>query len=448
MSKLLITLMFYVVSELVLAAQIDPAALHAKTKKIPVIALLSPGCLTNTSSITSLRIGNRACARTLSQAINVKNFRPIWISHAVAFDISKEQIAELAKQAWVEKIYFNHVFAFENSVSDYNSVFKLPYSFAQIRREELRIRHPDLDGRNQVVGIIDTGVDASHDELKGKVLKFFDADKNLLTAANDLAGHGTHVAGILGAKSFGVAPAAQLIAAKMLSIESALRAMQFIAEQKDIRVVNNSWGEQQLPDIEIYYRALNVWESLSILPVFSAGNAGPNPETLTHPKEHPSTIVVGATNKDGTIANSSSRGPGKFNGVLVYKPELIAPGEKIVSTLPGNKFGEWSGASMAAPLVTGAAALMLQVNPHLNPQRIREILISSAQDFSGGWTPDRGYGMLDVTMAVNMAAKEVKRSLISPLMLNGFFPEPEKEVKPTAKDIFYFPTELQGSTWK
>jgi bacillopeptidase F len=417
------------------AAQIDPALLNQNVKKVTVVALLSPNCIAS-ATVANIKTLSAACARAVARKTQLKNFRSLWISHAMAAEVSKTQLTALSANPSVTKIYFNHQFTFENSVVDYNNLYQPPYSFAQIHLDLVHASYPNLDGQNQTIGLIDTGVDGDHEELKGKVEKFFDAEKNQLTQSNDPAGHGTHVAGILTATSFGVAPQAKIVAAKMLNIESAIRAMQFMAEQKNIRVVNNSWGEQDLPDIEVYYRALNVWEKLNIIPVFSAGNAGPKENTLTHPKEHPSTIVVGSSNRDGTVSNTSSRGPGLFNGLFLPKPEIIAPGEKIISTLPGNRLGEWSGASMAAPLVTGTIALMLQINSDLTTQQIRQTLISTAQEYANGWQSDRGFGILDAFKAVSSTPVQPATPVTGTML------------SLEQKDIFYFPGELQGTTWR
>lgn len=434
------------------SAQIDPAIAFFEKQKVSVVVLLETTCLSTDFVVDSLKRQNHACALTIAKSVGVQSFRPLWISHAVALEVSKDQFEILSRHPWVKKIYFNHTFMFENSVSDFNSLFQFPYSFAQIRLDQVKQKYPNLDGTGQYIGVIDTGVDGNHPFLKNKIVKFFDSEKNRLTRTNDPAGHGTHVTGIMVANQFGVAPSAKVIAVKMLDIEGAIRAMQFMTEQKSIRVVNNSWGEQDLPDIEIYYRALNVWQNLGIIPVFSAGNTGPNPKTLTHPKEHPSTIVVGASNKDGSVATTSSRGPGEFQGTLLPKPELIAPGEKIVSTLPENRFGEWSGASMSAPLVAATAALMLQANPKLTSQEIRANLISSGQDFSSGWKADRGYGILDSLKAIELGRLSIPApAILLPLMMRGIWPETEleeTESRQNRNDIFFFPSDLQGTTWR
>ncbi|OQW51879.1 MAG: hypothetical protein A4S09_09430 [Proteobacteria bacterium SG_bin7] len=431
------------------SAQVDPAVTYIKKKKISVVLLLESTCLSPNFTFDTLKEQNISCADQIAKSIHTKSVRPLWISHAVALEASKIQIQMLAKHPWVKKIYLNHNFIFENSASDSDSLGEFPYSFSQIRLDQVKQKYPDLDGSGQYIGVIDTGVDGNHTFLKNKIFKFFDSEKNRLTEANDPAGHGTHVTGILVANQFGVTPAAKVVAVKMLNVEGAIRAMQFMAEQKLVRVVNNSWGEQDLPDIEIYYRALNVWQNLGIVPIFSAGNTGPNPQTLTHPKEHPSTVVVGASNKDGSVAKTSSRGPGEFNGKLLPKPELIAPGEKIYSTLPDNRFGEWSGASMAAPLVTGTVALMLQVNPGLRCSEIRRNLISSAQDFQNGWKADRGYGILDSMRAIELSQIVISSPIkLMPMMMRGIWPHAEVENNESKEvDMFYFPDELQGISW-
>lgn len=440
------------------AGLIDPTLNIQPKAKQNVVLLMSPECINLPSSVSQDRAINllkrqsKQCAQNIAAAIGVptSDIRPLWISHAVGLTVTDLQIKLLAQNPNVLKIYFNHSFSRTESLAQSagDTPEEAPYNLEQINYNKLKSQFPDVNGKGESIGLIDTGVDASHKDLRKKVTCFFDADENKLVTPQDRAGHGTHVAGLLVADKIGIAPQAKIVAAKMLNIESALRAMQFIAEYKKIKVVNNSWGEQDLPDIEIYYRAFNLWESLNIIPVFSAGNLGPKERSISHPKEHPSVIVVGATTAAGSVAKYSSRGPVSFANQDIQRPDLVAPGDKIISTLPENKYGVWSGTSMSAPLVSATIALMQQASPNLRPKDIRNLLIGTTTTTDHTWKPDRGYGILNTYSAVISAMSPTTNPPLS-IMSFGFF-SPPIEIDPntlTNASFFEFPRELDGKNW-
>jgi len=237
----------------------------------------------------------------------------------------------------------------------------------------------------------------------------------------DAGSHGTHTAGtILGGDRqntiIGVAPKARLIASAALSgYDHMLRAMEFMLDPDKNpstndrpRLVSNSWNTGGAPDQELFYRAISAWEAAGILPVFSAGNAGPGPKTITPPHEHPGVIAVAATGPDGKAADFSSRGPGIFQGKETQKPDLSAPGVNIISTVPGGKLQAMSGTSMACPHAAGVAALIFQVNPNLNPAQVREVMVKTLKfvDANGSpmdkqvWNPVYGFGRLNAMAAI------------------------------------------------
>lgn len=298
-----------------------------------------------------------------------------------------------------------------------------PYAFAQMGLDRLAKSDPGLNGAGVVIGQIDTGVDGKHPALAGKLLAFYDAGNDRLAEAVDYGDHGTHTAAIMvGAPRngipLGVAPAARLIAAAGLTgYDSMLKSMSFMLdpdgnpETEDApRLVSNSWHCQGAPDLEAFFRAIDAWEAAGIFTLFSAGNSGPQPRTLTTPHEHPLSFSVAAHDQKGRIASFSSRGPGLFNGQDTLKPDLSAPGVDILSAMPGGGYLALSGTSMATPHVAGLAALLLQIEPSLTPARLREILIQTADnvDINGTaiprpqWNPSFGFGRVNALKAVNL----------------------------------------------
>jgi PKD repeat protein len=139
--------------------------------------------------------------------------------------------------------------------------------------------------------------------------------------------------------------------------------------------------------------------------VTSAGNDGPNPETVTSPATSSKVIAVGATDKYNKVITSfSSRGPGP-GGII--KPNVVAPGLNLWVAYPGNTWTPYgTGTSFSSPIVAGICALLLQYDPDLDPYEIRKILEDSAED-RGDAGPDNtyGWGFVDTIAALDMVLK-------------------------------------------
>jgi bacillopeptidase F len=197
-------------------------------------------------------------------------------------------------------------------------------------------------------------------------------------------------------------------------------------QTKDMpRAVSCSWHAPGAPDMQLFYTAINAWEAAGILPVFAAGNDGPNPQTIADPQSDPAAFVIGATGEDGKITSFSSRGPAIYQGQNVQKPDVTAPGNNIRSSVPGGGYEEMSGTSMATPHAAGTTALLFQVNPAFTPDQIRKILIETTVPMDpqgtlsnqrGQWNAVYGFGKLNAYNAVQLAkrARAAKQSLALP----------------------------------
>jgi subtilisin family serine protease len=142
--------------------------------------------------------------------------------------------------------------------------------------------------------------------------------------------------------------------------------------------------------------------------VFAAGNSGSAPNGI--PGGLPEAIAVGAIAKGDGVAYFSSSGPNIWIiGDLVLslvKPDLSAPGVKVTSAFPGNKYATWSGTSMATPHVTGTVALAKQLNPKLRAGEIRRLLLSSTDkklDFQFG------HGILNAYQVVKNVTRRLSQ---------------------------------------
>jgi len=294
-----------------------------------------------------------------------------------------------------------------------------------------RIRAPEVwdmgyDGSGVVVGILDTGVDYTHPDLaekyRGGDNSWFDPFGEH-DQPYDYDGHGTHVTGtIVGGNSIGkyigVAPGVQWIAARLwndagedANISEAHKIFQWFMDPDGDPdtddapdIVNNSWSLDKLFNIFPYCNTelrddIHAWRMAGIIPVFSAGNAGPFFFTGDSPANYPETIAVGATDFFDITFLMSSRGPNNCN--LSIFPNISAPGVAILSSFTDSDYAYMSGTSLAAPHVVGTIALMLDVNPNLNFEEIESTLKATAKPL-GLFHPNNiyGWGRVDALEAV------------------------------------------------
>jgi serine protease AprX len=271
-------------------------------------------------------------------------------------------------------------------------------------------------GKGVKVAIIDTGIDANHPDLKGKVVDWVDYVNGKTTPYDDY-GHGTHCAGIIGGtgaasngKYRGVAPDVQFIGIKVLGkdgsggLSAILQGIDY-ATNSDAKIISMSLGSNECSQAveDLVSKAVKKGKIV----VCAAGNSGPGTKTIGCPSDNPDVITVGATDKADSIATFSSRGPTK-DGMV--KPDVCAPGKDIISCKAGgileNKaidkyYLKMSGTSMACPMVSGSVALLAQKDPKLTPQEAKSILEKSTKP-EGKKCPncDYGYGRVNVNNAI------------------------------------------------
>ncbi|WP_456366597.1 S8 family serine peptidase [Thermococcus sp.] len=257
------------------------------------------------------------------------------------------------------------------------------------------------NGSGITIAIIDTGIDASHPDLKGKVIGWKDF-VNGRSSPYDDNGHGTHVSSIAagtgaasGGKYKGMAPGAKLVGIKVLSgqgsgsVSDIIAGVDWAVQNKDkynIRVINLSLGSSQSSDgtDSLSQAVNNAWDA-GIVVCVAAGNSGPDKYTVGSPAAASKVITVGAVDKNDVITDFSSRGP-TADGRL--KPEVVAPGNWIIAArasgtqLTDVTIGQYyvaaSGTSMATPHVAGISALILQAHPNWTPDQVKKALIETA----------------------------------------------------------------------
>jgi subtilisin family serine protease len=279
-----------------------------------------------------------------------------------------------------------------------------------------------LSGAGVPVAVLDTGVDAGHPDLAGRVA----AEANFTDTpdASDHNGHGTHVASLVagtgvasGGARRGVAFGATLLSGKVLddrgvgTFSSIIAGMEWAAAQ-GARVVNVSLSSDAASTgrdpLSLTVDALTA--SHGMLFVASAGNRGPDPTTIGAPGAAAAALTVGASDGRDRLASFSSRGPRL--GDFAIKPDLVAPGVDIVAARAagtslgdpaGTAYTRLSGTSMAAPHVAGAAALLAEQHPEWTPARLKATLLGAAAPVSAG-AFDAGAGRLDLATGVRLHA--------------------------------------------
>ncbi|MET3320634.1 UNVERIFIED_ORG: major intracellular serine protease [Peribacillus simplex] len=225
-------------------------------------------------------------------------------------------------------------------------------------------------GENIVVAVIDTGCQPDHPDLIGQIIGGYNFTEDYYSDPVNFAdnnGHGTHVCGTIAAaeNGFGVvgaAPKAKLLVLKVLTgsgegtTENITSAINYAVNWtgpngEKVRVISMSLGGPD-DDPALHSSIINAVQS-NIMVVCAAGNEGDGEaETneYSYPAAYPEVVAVGSVNRRERISRFSNS-----NGEV----DLVAPGEKVVSTFPGNQFAVLSGTSMAAPHVSGAVALLI-----------------------------------------------------------------------------------------
>lgn len=308
------------------------------------------------------------------------------------------------------------------------------------------------------VAIVDSGITGWHDDLtiangKGQRVTHFMDFVNGYTQPYDDWGHGSHVAGIVAGNGYdtkgarnSIAPGANIISLKALdaqghgTISQIIAAIDYAVANKDalnIRVINLSLGAAVTESYTTDPLTLAAKRAVDagIVVVAAAGNLGKAKDgqaqygAIGSPGNAPWVITVGASSTNGTVrrqddtmAAFSSRGPTMYD--YQAKPDLVAPGYGTVSLAdplsafyttkasfllggllsPGyTPYLTLSGTSMAAPVVSGTVALMLQANPNLTPNLVKAILQFTSQEYPGYDALTQGTGFLNARGAVQLA---------------------------------------------
>ncbi|MEA2030540.1 MAG: S8 family serine peptidase [candidate division Zixibacteria bacterium] len=287
-------------------------------------------------------------------------------------------------------------------------------------------------GAGRVICSFDTGIDGDHPALfnnwKGhdgdSAAAWFDPHDresfpHILTGQS--TSHGTHVMGILvghddvTGDTIGVAPDAKWISAAVIDINGAsiIDAFEWAADPDgdpnsidDLPdVINHSWGVKDIGCQSVFFDMIDNLEALGIVNIFAAGNEGAE-SSIRNPANRAldsiDCFAVGNVKPSLplTLWSNSSRGPSDCNGEI--KPNVVAPGYAIRSSVPNDNYSYLTGTSMSAPHVSGLVALLRQKNPNATVDEIKNAILTTAADH-GHSLPDNnyGWGLIDCIAALN-----------------------------------------------
>ena len=359
-------------------------------------------------SVTSL-ISSTANRRGFSRDAVAINQRIRVISATLT--PSQHQKVEESKFCRIENDL--HAFACVRPTQVKAAVEDFPYTWG-VKKIDADIVWSKTKGNGVRVAVLDTGVDASHQNLKINVKKGVSFVENV-TSHHDDNGHGTHCAGIIAANLpsgkrngngwiYGVAPEASIVPVKVLNyngegfLSAILGGLEWCLHNK-IDIVSMSFRiPSDSKSHALEQACMTLWER-GLLLVAATGNDredknGTRNKRLTvgYPAKYDSVLGIGATDRLDTIAPFSNTGKGV---------DLVAPGVGILSTYRGNRYRELSGTSQACPHVAGVAALLKSYRRALSNEEIRKVLLGTA-DPLGMVEPDEVYGrgLLNATGAI------------------------------------------------
>ncbi|MHA1409713.1 MAG: S8 family serine peptidase [Candidatus Odinarchaeia archaeon] len=384
------------------------------------------------------------------ELLNINAVNSLRLTHeytyinAVAAIINKEHLAELENYNFIKKIYLDKRYQFEKPEVLLQSIptTALYENSREAIASEYLTDSLGYNGENIKIAILDSGIKSSHPDLSGKVIaqsSFVDGED-----ADDLNGHGTHIAGIIAGSGTasnglyrGIAPAAKLINAKCASVAGVaytsdiISALEWSVDVQHANIVSISLGGGAGDPNDPLSLAVDKAVDKGVIVVIASGNSGPEFASVGVPAAAEKVISVGASDLDDKLASFSSRGP-TIDGRV--SPDVIAPGVDIVSTLAADSVfdivsqdflspdprilgtGQYandyyyislSGTSMATPHVTAAVALLLSAFPNLknNPHAIKSALMNTAVKLSGSsgeYSPNlQGSGRINVSAAYN-----------------------------------------------
>jgi thermitase len=326
--------------------------------------------------------------QTESSGIEVKGLHRAGKFLKVNFSGSKASqaraITSLYKDANVEYVVPNFkLYAFSAPVDA--KALQTQYALTKVNAEAAWQRAGNKGSKNVLLAVIDTGADYNHKNLAPNMVPGFDFRDNdadpMDIVSQQNPGHGTHCAGVIGATGLidggtqGISPEVSIMPLRFLGadgsgdLDGAVKAIDY-AIGKNVQVISASWGAAvPLATAKPLLEAIGRAEAAGIIFVAAAANDGKNNDTTDYYPTNagtPNMISVAASNANDTKPSWSNYGRAKVS--------LAAPGDAIISTVPGDKYESLSGTSMATPLVAGIVAFLKAQDSTLTGAEVRSLL--------------------------------------------------------------------------
>ncbi|MEZ5357655.1 MAG: S8 family serine peptidase [Candidatus Zixiibacteriota bacterium] len=369
----------------------------------------------------------------MESAGTARNIKAFWIDNIIEAELTISAIEDINGLADVEKISLYPEIVSMASIKGATT----PLSIASAQSNLTAVNAPaswamGYDGSGRIVCSFDSGVDGAHPALINNYrgnkgfpaaecwFSPIDTSSYPRTYAGQSSAHGTHTTGIMvghddaTGDTVGVAPGADWIAAAAIDVPgvSIFQAFQWAADPdgnpntvSDLPdVINNSWGIQEIGCSDVLWNVIDNVEALGVVVIFAAGNEGPF-DTLRNPANRAddslTNFAVGAWVEEDSLWYRSAQGPSDCDGVSI-KPNVVAPGLNIVSSVPGGSYLPNTGTSMACPHVAGAIAILRQKNPDATVDQIKTALLNSAIDQGVAGKDNKfGWGLIDIVAALN-----------------------------------------------
>lgn len=310
--------------------------------------------------------------------------------------------------------------SFSESCSEavYDEVYQNPLYDEQWAIQQFCIREIwekiDENKLNQItVAVLDTGVDLQHEDLKDALVEGYNFIGNNEEPIDDV-GHGTQVAGIVGAINndkgiVGVAPGVKIMPVKVLDSQGTGDVMTEIkgivwAVNNGANVINLSLGGRRYNNgvdafNPIEYAAIQYAIGKGVIVVAAAGNYS---EEVSYPAAYPDVIAVTSVNQLGEISPFANYGS---------EVSIAAPGEDLYSTMLGDSYQYSTGTSFSAPFISGISALILAKNNQLAPYEVKQFLEAGADDKGNLGKDDQyGYGVTNPQKSIGLPLAKIKSS--------------------------------------